>query len=390
MKTLYLDCSMGAAGDMLTAALLELHPNPDAILARLGDLHLPGVTVAAEPAENGGMRGTHMAVTVHGESEEDEHHHHHHATPATISHLLSHLNLPGAVRTRVQRVYDRIAKAESEAHGVPVSEIHFHEVGALDAMADIAAVCLLMDALRPDRVVVSPICVGAGSVRCAHGVLPVPAPATARLLTGAPIYGSDFPGELCTPTGAALLMEFATAFGAMPPMTLEKVGVGIGSKTFPKANCLRAFLGETQEAPDTVFELLCTVDDMPAEDIAFACETILAAGALDVCTQAVGMKKSRPGTMIRVLCRENQRQEMAALLFRHTTTLGIREVESRRYVLTRALHSQKTPLGEVRKKVARGWGVTREKWEYEDLAAIAREKELSLSEVRKALENAGG
>ena len=290
----------------------------------------------------------------------------------------------------MQRVYDRIAKAESEAHGVPVSEIHFHEVGALDAMADIAAVCLLMDALRPDRVVVSPICVGAGSVRCAHGVLPVPAPATARLLTGAPIYGSDFPGELCTPTGAALLMEFATAFGAMPPMTLEKVGVGIGSKTFPKANCLRAFLGETQEAPDTVFELLCTVDDMPAEDIAFACETILAAGALDVCTQAVGMKKSRPGTMIRVLCRENQRQEMAQLLFRHTTTLGIREVESRRYVLTRALHSQKTPLGEVRKKVARGWGVTREKWEYEDLAAIAREKELSLSEVRKALENAGG
>ena len=260
MKTLYLDCSMGAAGDMLTAALLELHPNPDAILARLGDLHLPGVTVAAEPAENGGVRGTHMAVTVHGEAEEDEHHHHHHATPATISHLLSHLNLPGAVRSRVQRVYDRIAKAESKAHGVPVSEIHFHEVGALDAMADIAAVCLLMDALRPDRVVVSPICVGAGSVRCAHGVLPVPAPATARLLTGAPIYGSDFPGELCTPTGAALLMEFATAFGAMPPMTLEKVGVGIGSKTFPKANCLRAFLGETPEAPDTVFELLCTVD----------------------------------------------------------------------------------------------------------------------------------
>ena len=386
MKTLYLDCSMGAAGDMLTAALLELHPNPDAILARLGDLNLPGVTVAAEPAENGGMRGTPMAVTVHGEPEEDDHHHHHHATPATISHLLSHLNLPGAVRSRVQGVYDRIAKAESEAHGVPVSEIHFHEVGALDAMADIAAVCLLMDALRPDRVVVSPICVGAGSVRCAHGVLPVPAPATARLLTGAPIYGSDFPGELCTPTGAALLMEFATAFGAMPPMTLEKVGVGIGSKTFPKANCLRAFLGETPEAPDTVFELLCTVDDMPAEDIAFACETILAAGALDVCTQAVGMKKSRPGTMIRVLCRENQRQEMARLLFRHTTTLGIREVESRRYVLTRALHSQKTPLGEVRKKVARGWGVTREKWEYEDLAAIAREKALSLSEVRKAID----
>lgn len=199
MKTLYLDCSMGAAGDMLTAALLELHPNPDAILARLGDLHLPGVTVAAEPAENGGMRGTHMAVTVHGESEENEHHHHHHATPATISHLLSHLNLPGSVRARVQRVYDRIAKAESEAHGVPVSEIHFHEVGALDAMADIAAVCLLMDALRPDRVVVSPICVGAGSVRCAHGVLPVPAPATARLLTGAPIYGSDFPGSCAPP-----------------------------------------------------------------------------------------------------------------------------------------------------------------------------------------------
>ena len=386
MNILYLDCSMGAAGDMLTAALLELVPHPEEILEKLNGLGLPGVQVEARRAARGGISGTQVDVTVNGHGEEEEHHHHHHhATPRSLTEKIEALPLPASVRRRVERVYGRIARAESEAHGCSVEEIHFHEVGDLDALADVAAVCLLMDALRPDAVVVSPICVGAGTVRCAHGVLPVPAPATANLLTGAPIYGSDFPGELCTPTGAALVMEFATSFGPLPPMTLRQTGVGVGHKEFPRPNVLRACWGSRGEAGETIYELQCDVDDMTAEAVAFACERIFEAGALDVSTQPLGMKKSRPGTLLRALCREERRAAVTEALFRHTTTLGVREAALTRYTLERTVETVETALGPVRKKISRGFGVTREKWEYEDLAALAREKGLSLAEVRARL-----
>lgn len=424
MDTLYFDCSMGAAGDMLTGALMELLPDPADFLRRLNGLGLPGVQVTAERGENGGMAGTQVTVSINGAVEEEpahdplpahghdhdhdhghghdhDHHHHHghdhghvhahlhaHATLQEITALVAGLAVPDGVRRRILAVYRRIAQAESEAHGVTVEQVHFHEVGAMDALADVTAVCLLMDALSPARVVVSPICVGSGHVRCAHGLLPVPAPATARLLRGAPIYGSDFPGELCTPTGAALLMEFATEFGPLPAMTLCAAGCGLGRKTFPRANCLRALAGTRGPGRDTVLELICTVDDMTAEQMAFAMERLFDAGALDVSTQAVGMKKSRLGTQLRVLCREAQREALVEALFRHTTTLGVRELETRRYVLTRRVETVETAFGPVRRKISDGYGVTRSKWEYEDLARIARETGRGIWEVESALEGA--
>lgn len=395
MNTLYFDCSMGAAGDMLTAALLELLPDRDAFLRRLHALGLPGVTFRVEPAEKCGLRGTHVTVTVDGAVEgghDHEHHdhghqhHHAHSTMDAIRHLVSHLPVSEAVRARILAVYGRIAAAESHAHGVTVEQVHFHEVGAMDAIADVTAVCLLMEALHPEQVIVSPIAVGSGHVRCAHGLLPVPAPATAYLLQGAPIYGGDVTGELCTPTGAALLREFATSFGPLPPMTLEAVGCGMGTKDFPKANCLRVLAGTTAPRRDTVVELSCTVDDMTAEALGHAMERLLEAGALDVNTAPVGMKKSRPGTQVRVLCPPERRQEMVALLFRHTTTLGIREVETARYVLNRQVDVVNTVFGPVRRKCSEGYGVRRVKWEYDDLARIAREQGLSLQEVQEKLE----
>lgn len=302
-----------------------------------------------------------------------------------IEHLVrDHLALPEAVRDDVLAVYRLIAQAESQVHGVPVEEIHFHEVGSLDAVADVAAVCLLMHELRPDQVLCSPVHVGCGQLRCAHGIMPVPAPATAELLREVPIYGGAIQGELCTPTGAALLKYYVNSFGPMPVMRTEAIGYGMGTKDFPAANCVRALLGETtEEATDEVCELRCNLDDMTGEAVGFALERLLEAGALDAWTVPIGMKKSRPGVMLCVLCKPEDQAAMSALLFRHTTTLGVRELTMRRSVLERRVETVQTEYGPVQRKIATGYGVERVKYEYEDLARIAREQNMTLDEARK-------
>lgn len=413
MKTLYLDCSMGAAGDMLAAALLELLPDPDAFAAELNALAIPGVRFSREASVKCGITGTHLQVTVHGEEEDahdhhhahshDHHHdhahahhhdhahiHHHHASLHNIEHIVrGHLSLPTAVADNVMAVYRLIADAESKAHGKPVSEIHFHEVGTMDAIADITAVCLLMHRLAPDEIIVSPVHVGSGQVHCAHGILPVPAPATATILQDVPIYGGSIQGELCTPTGAALLKHFADSFGEMPVMRTSAIGYGMGKKDFPAANCVRALLGERSAASDDVIELCCNIDDMTGEAIGYAFDKLFAAGALDVYTIPIGMKKSRPGHLLHVICREAEKDALVRALFAHTTTIGIRENRFRRYTLDRRIETIETADGPVRRKCSTGYGVSREKFEHDDLARIADAQGLSLREaearVRKQL-----
>lgn len=394
MKTLYLDCSMGAAGDMLAAALLEVTDNPETVLEELNTMGLPGVTFAREDSVKCGVRGTRFAVTVHGQ-EESEHMHEHvqehtHGAMHTIGQLVNGLALPEQVKRHVLAVYDRLAQAESHVHGVPVTQIHFHELGTLDAVADISAVCLLLWHISPDEIVVSPVHVGSGQVRCAHGVLPVPAPATAYLLRGVPIYGGAVQGELCTPTGAALLTQFASHFGEMPVLRPTAIGYGMGKKDFEAANCVRAILGQGGETDACVSELRCNLDDMTPEAVAFAAEQLLAAGALDVYTVPVGMKKSRPGVLLCVVCREEEKDALVRLIFRHTTTLGVRESVCRRYMLSREMECVPTPYGDVHKKRAAGYGVEREKYEYEDLARIARETGTSLAELIQQLDTLRG
>ncbi len=414
MKTLYLDLSMGAAGDMLAAALLELLPDPDSFLAELNGLGIPGVRYQRERAVKCGVTGTHLAVTVDGEEEHShdhhphdhghEHHHdqgthdhehrlghehgsHHHSGIHDIEHIVrDHLALPSKVKDDVMAVYALIAQAESHVHGAPVTEIHFHEVGTMDAVADITAVCLLMDRLAPDLVTASPVHVGNGQVRCAHGILPVPAPATAHILRDVPIYGGQIQGELCTPTGAALLKHFAAQFGPMPLMRTQAVGYGCGKKDFEAANCVRAMLGEAGDGGDQVAVLSCNLDDMTAEALGFAVERLFEAGALDAYTVPAGMKKSRPGVLLQAICRIQDRQAVTEALFRHTTTLGIREIISRRYVLERSVQALDTPWGPVRRKESSGYGVSRIKYEYEDLARIAREQKISLEQARRLVE----
>ncbi|MCH5192261.1 MAG: nickel pincer cofactor biosynthesis protein LarC [Oscillospiraceae bacterium] len=392
MKTLYLDCGMGAAGDMLTAALLELFPDPDEFIERLNELSIPNVHITKEKAVKCGITGTHISVTVHGTEENDEmhdhrHHHHHHSGMHDIEHIISHLNLPQKVKNDISAVYGLIAEAESHVHGVPITDIHFHEVGTMDAVADVTAVCMLMNELSPDEVVVSPIHVGSGQVNCAHGILPVPAPATAYILKDIPIYGGEITGELCTPTGAALLKHFADRFGSMPAMKMQAIGYGMGKKDFPRANCVRAMLGETEDKTDTVLELSCNVDDMTAEAVAFATERFFDGGALEVYTVPIGMKKSRPGTLIRVMCTEQDKEKILTLIFKHTTTIGVRETVTHRYILERSIETLHTPYGDVRRKTSSGYGVSRYKYEYEDLACIAKERNISIDEVRKLIED---
>jgi len=376
MKVLYLDCGMGAAGDMLTAALLELFEDKNAVLAELNALCIPGVQYIVEKSEKCGLVGTHMRVLVEG-NEEDTHHHHH-SGMVDIARIVSHINASPEVRQQIMDIYWVIAGAESKVHGVPVTHIHFHEVGAMDAIADVAAVCYLMDKLKADKVCASPVHVGSGQVKCAHGLLPVPAPATANILTGIPIYGGAIKGELCTPTGAALLRHFVKNFGDMPAMAVCKIGYGMGKKDFEAPNCVRAMLGEIAEAAEQILELSCNLDDMTGEAIGFAMEMLLAAGALDVFTTAIGMKKNRPGIMLTVLCHAADKEKLLPLIFKHTTTLGIREKVCNRYTLTRRTDIVQTPYGPVRQKIAEGFGVERRKYEYEDLAKIARENNLSL------------
>ena len=419
MRVLYLDLGMGAAGDMLSAALFELlsRKEQEDYLSAMNHLGLDGVSVQAERSEKCGITGTHMTVLVNGSEEADVpdhahthvHAHHHHAL-AEIHKVIGSLNLPDAVKADVQQVYRLLAEAESHAHGVEVEQIHFHEVGEKDAVTDIVSACLLMRMIHPDKVIASPVATGSGTVRCAHGLLPVPAPATAYILKEMqiPCLSGTESGELLTPTGAALTGFFANAFGKMPEMTINGIGYGMGKKDFSRANCVRALLGQTtseEDEPngirDEVSELSCNLDDMTPEDLSFAMNQLFEAGALDVFTTPAGMKKSRPGIVLSALCHREQKASVIKAFFTYTTTLGIREKICQRYImkssfetvtLSRADFGTSAPedrqkTASIPVKISKGYGTVQRKPEFEQVAEAAETFGVPTAEVRrKALE----
>ena len=392
MKTLYFECLSGAAGDMLAASLLELIPSKDEFIAKLNALNIPHVEVSAEKTKKCGIEGTSFKVKVRGEEEdgehvrahEDGHHHHHHTKLNDIKEIVSGLNINENIKKDIISVYNLLAEAESHVHGEPVSDIHFHEVGSMDALVDITAVCMLIDEISPDRIISSPVCTGSGVVHCAHGVLPVPAPATAFLLKGIPIYYGDIKSELCTPTGAALIKYFSSAFVQLPLMKIDLVGYGMGKKDFEKANCVRALLGEEEDSSEQVVELSCNMDDITGEEVAFATSVLLKSGAKDVYVSQIGMKKGRPGVKLSVICSEEKKSEMVQLIFKHTTTIGIREARYSRYVLDREEVVVDTLYGKIRGKRSFGCGIERIKPEFEDLSRLAIEKNCSIKEIKEA------
>ena len=404
MKTLYIECNMGAAGDMLLASLAELTGDVKACEEKLNSLGIPDVTYNFEKSVKCGIEGTHARVVVLG-VEEDEHmhehehhyhdheehehshehehehdhhhehtheehthdHHHHHTHMSDIVNIISGLNVSDKVKQNALAVYGLIAEAESRAHGKPVSDIHFHEVGTMDAVADIVGVCVLLKQLAPDRIIVSPLATGFGQVKCAHGILPVPAPATASIIEGIPSYSGSVEGELLTPTGAALLKYFADSFGQRPVMAVSGTGYGMGKKDFPKANMLRTFLGDSEGEGDKVIELRFNVDDMTGEETGYATGVLMENGALDVFTTPVFMKKNRPGILFTVLVKPEDKERFAKLIFENTTTIGIRYNEMDRFRLDRREEKVMTKYGEISVKVTEGFGVTKAKPEYDDI-----------------------
>ncbi len=453
MKTLYIQCSMGVAGDMLMGALYELVEDKEGFLDKFNKLGIPGLAIEPEGREKCGINGTHMHVWINGEEEgaEDNHHHHHHHdyhhdhghehhhhdhdqhhehhhhdhhhehehehhhhehhhhshnSLTHIMEMIDGLDLSDQVKANAKAIYQIIGKAESQVHGVEMENIHFHEVGTLDAVADVIGNCLLIEAIGADRIIVSPIHAGSGTVKCAHGILPVPAPATALILQGVPYYTGDIQGELCTPTGASLVKYFADGFGSMPTMTVEKIGYGMGNKDFKEANCVRVMLGESWDESKAcegthengqikddgrtkgdgqVVELACNLDDMSGEGIGFAMERLLEEGALDVYTQPITMKKSRPAIKLVCMARPEDEEKMAELILRYTTSIGVRVYRCDRYELKRSFIQKETPWGPVQVKTCHGYGVSKEKAEYEDLAEIAREQGITIEEVRSKI-----
>ena len=401
MKIMYIECNMGAAGDMLTAALAESVGDVKTCEASLNALGIPGVKYSLTPSVKCGITGTHSDVFVNGKTEDEhihdhdhehahehvhehehdlhhdephhehEHGHHHHSSLHDIEHIINSLNVSDKVKADSIAVYKLIAEAESKAHGRDITEIHFHEVGTMDAVADVVGFCFLMEKIAPDKIIVSPIHVGCGEVKCAHGILPVPAPATAHILEGIPVYGGEVRGELCTPTGAALLKHFATGFGSMPVMKVEKTGYGMGKKDFERANCVRIMTGESAgNSGDKVCELCCNVDDMTGEETGYATELLMKEGALDVFTTPVGMKKNRPGILITCLCRPEDKEKFAKLIFENTTTIGIRYCLKDRFILERHEETVTTKYGDVKVKISEGFGVKKVKPEYDDISGL--------------------
>lgn len=394
MKILYIECSMGVAGDMLMGALYELLNDEDRkkFTDKMNSLGIEGLHVEAVPSVKCGINGTHMNVTIDGheelESHHSEHHHHHGASMHDIRHVIDAAGISENVKKNAVEVYECIAQAESRAHGKSADEIHFHEVGSKDAMADVIGCCMLIDIIGADRIVVSPVTTGFGNVRCAHGILPVPAPATALILNDVPLRAGSIEGELCTPTGAALVKHYADEFGNMPQMTVSRIGYGMGTKDFAAANCVRVFVGiQATRTAKTIVQLCCNIDDMTAEELGYAVELLMDEGALDVYTTAIGMKKSRPGTLLTVMCREEDRERIAGLIFRNTTTLGMRVYHCERMILERSEKTLHTEFGDVRCKEASGYGVVRSKLEYDDVRRLAKSSGRSIREIRDIIEN---
>jgi uncharacterized protein (TIGR00299 family) protein len=433
---------MGAAGDMLMAALLELLPDREIFLQRMRSLDLPGVEIGCDAMIKCGITGTKMRIRIGGVEEgsinvvpnapahdhehdnkhghkhahdnaqphrfepvqthehahahthapaqgEDSHDHlngytHTHYSYSDICAIIRALDIAENVKDHALAVYQLLGDAEAAVHGVPLDDIRFHEVGSFDAIVDIVGCCLLFQMLGVTHIEASPVHVGSGFVRCAHGVLPVPAPATAHILKGVPIYGGKIKGELTTPTGAALLKHFVKRFGDMEPMTVSKIGYGMGTKDFEAANCVRAYLCEQAETTNTIVEIACNLDDMTPEAIGFATELLLESGALDIFTTPIYMKKNRPAIMLTCLCKPDDKHYMSQLLLQHTTTLGVRYQTLKRDVMNYTVYSIQTAYGEIRIKSAKGHGLTKEKPEYEDVRAAALKNAVPFAHVYAA------
>jgi hypothetical protein len=386
-KVLYFDCFSGASGDMVLGALLDLGVPLEGLRTALAPLMPADCEITATRVSRLGIGAIQFEVR-EGRHEHAAGGHARYRGLHEILAMIANASLPERVANRASLLFERLGRVEAEIHQVPVERVHFHEVGALDSIIDIVGSVWAIDALGVDRIAASPLNAGAGTVSTSHGHLPVPAPATLRLLEGAPAYSNGVPGELVTPTGALLVTGHATSYGPMPAMIIRRTGYGAGQRQLPgQPNVLRAVLGEASAAAahDRILIVECNIDDMNPQFFGGLFERLQAAGALDVYFSPVQMKKNRPGTLVTVLAPVNLRDTILDLLFRETTTIGVRYHESDRECLSREWTTVSTRFGAVRIKIARrGPAIMNAAPEYEDCAARAAERRVAVRDVHAA------
>jgi uncharacterized protein (TIGR00299 family) protein len=384
VRALHFDCFSGISGDMTLAALLDAGASADAVRGGLDSLGLP-IRLEVEKVRKGGFAAMQVWVRAPEES-----------TPRylpDVEEILSRGSLTPAQRDLALRIFRRLAEAEAKVHGMPLEKVHFHEVGALDSIADIAGTAIALDVLGVEHFTSRSVVTGSGTVKCEHGLMPIPTPGTAELLRGAPLAPSSIKAELTTPTGAAILAATVREWTETPEMTVEAIGHGAGMKDFlEQPNLLRVFVGEATQtsgtALDQVWMLETNLDDVPGEMVGYTIEQLFAAGALDVFTTPIQMKKQRPGVLVSVIAPLAQRSALEAVLFRETGTLGIRRQRVERVKLQREAATVETPWGPVQGKRAWREGLELFAPEYDDCARVARQHGLALREVYEAVRRA--
>lgn len=415
MTILYFDCFAGAAGDMIVGAMLDAGLPFDELQKALGSLAVEGWEVSMDRVIKSGLTATKFRVHATGASGVGEgglspahgHSHPHTHEPAEGHHSLQDIAaaigrsaLSASGKARAVSMFRRLAEAEAAIHGMPVDQVHLHEVGALDSIIDIVGAVFAIEWFNADRIVVSPLNVGGGMVRSAHGVFPVPAPATVALLKEAPVYSSGIPVELLTPTGALILTEYASAFGPVPAMRVQRAGYGAGDRDLPQTpNVVRVLVGEADSggapagapAPHAmrVVVLECEIDDMNPQIFGPLMDALYAAGALEVFYSSVQMKKNRPGTLMTIVARPEHREPLSELVFRESTTIGVRFQEMSRDCLDREMVTVATGVGPVRFKIARRHGqIVNAQPEFDDLAKLAAERSIPIKEIQALAQKA--
>jgi uncharacterized protein (TIGR00299 family) protein len=380
MKLAYFDCFSGISGDMTLGALVDAGCSADVLRSELQSLEVPGWELTTEKVWKNGMSATQVRVRTEDQQK--------HRSLSAILEILQNARLAARVRDRASAIFQKLGEAEAHVHDTPIEKIHFHEVGAVDAIVDIVGACIGLHALGVERFVCSPLNVGGGTAKMAHGVLPVPAPATARLLQGAPTFSNGVQRELVTPTGAAIVATLCDTFGAQPPMTVSAIGYGAGAADLEgQPNVLRIMIGESAEkstnAQDEEISIIeANLDDMNPQIYGYVVEKALQAGALDVYTTALQMKKNRPGTLLTILCRPEDTEALTSLLFAETTTFGVRTHRAQRRALAREWVNVSTSYGDVRIKLSRSNGhILHAAPEYDDCRKLAVEKQVPLQQI---------
>ena len=386
MKVLYLECNAGVSGDMLLGALSNLLEDPKEFEKMIASAGIPDVEAIVEKGEKSHISGTRAKIIAAGQEEGDFHDHHiQHRTLQDVLDIIKGLNVSDWVKEHATAIYKDMAEAESKVHGESVAEIHFHEVGMLDAIADIVGNCMLMERLAPEYIVSSELRTGYGNVECAHGLLPIPAPATALLLRGVPSYAGDLEGEFTTPTGAAIIRHFAEDYGQRPKMVIDEIGVGLGRKDFSIPNIIRAFIGESDNKLFEIYEINCNIDDMTPEDLGSMIDMLLEQGALDATISQTIMKKGRPGQRLTCLCRQDDKERLAKLILENTSTIGLRIWKAERFEMASHMEVCHTQYGDIRVKVSEGYGIRKWKPEHDDLLKAAEAHGVTVRDVRAGI-----